>query len=70
MIEKLSRREYQVIELSALGYIDKEIAIKLGIGYQTVKTYAQHAMIKLGASNRPHAVANFIKYTGGDNKLV
>lgn len=55
--EKLSPRECEVIELLASGYIYKEIADKLGIGTETVRTYVKNICTKLQVKNRTEAVA-------------
>lgn len=55
--ERLSARENEVIELLASGYIYKEIAEKLGIGTETVRTYVKNICIKLQVKNRTEAVA-------------
>lgn len=55
--EKLSPRECEVIELLAAGYIYKEIADRLGIGTETVRTYVKNICVKLQVKNRTEAVA-------------
>lgn len=52
----LSRREYDVVRLAATGRTNPEIAAELGLARNTVKTYLQSAMQKLGARNRVEAV--------------
>ncbi|MGH3451306.1 MAG: response regulator transcription factor, partial [Haloechinothrix sp.] len=52
----LSRREYDVVRLAATGKTNPEIADELGLARNTVKTYLQTAMQKLGARNRVEAV--------------
>ncbi len=52
----LSRREYDVVRLAATGRTNPEIAEELGLTRNTVKTYLQTAMQKLGARNRVEAV--------------
>jgi DNA-binding NarL/FixJ family response regulator len=54
--EKLSTRELQVLELMAAGLINKEIADKLSISLQTVKTHVKRIYVKLHARNRMEAV--------------
>ena len=56
-VDKLSSRELEVIELLASGYIYKEIADKLGIGTETVRTYVKNICSKLRVKNRTEAVA-------------
>ncbi|HTJ78713.1 MAG TPA: response regulator transcription factor [Rariglobus sp.] len=54
--EKLSARELEVLELMAVGFINKEIADKLGVSLQTVKTYVKRIYVKMHARNRMEAV--------------
>ncbi|MGI0129240.1 MAG: response regulator [Thermoplasmata archaeon] len=53
----LSRREYEVLRMVALGKTNAEAAVTLGLTPNTVKSYLQTAMGKLGARNRVEAVA-------------
>ena len=53
----LTRREYEVLRLVAVGHTNPEIADELGLTRNTVKTYLQSAMSKLGARNRVEAFA-------------
>lgn len=53
----LSPRERQVLELLSTGYIYKEIADKLDIGVETVRTYVKSICQKMHARNRLEAVA-------------
>jgi two-component system nitrate/nitrite response regulator NarL len=53
----LTRREYEVLRLVAAGQTNPEIAEELGLTRNTVKTYLQSTMSKLGARNRVEAIA-------------
>lgn len=53
----LSHREYEVLRLVALGNTNAEIARNLGLTSNTVKSYLQSAMEKLGVRNRVEAIA-------------
>lgn len=53
----LSPREREVLALIAAGLSVPEIAQRLTISVATVRTHAQNVYRKLGARNRPHAVA-------------
>lgn len=53
----LTKREYEVLRLVAAGNTNPEIAEELGLARNTVKTYLQSAMTKLGARNRVEAIA-------------
>ena len=55
--EGLSKREREVLNLLASGFIYKEIGDKLGIGETTVKTYVESICKKLHVRNRLEAVA-------------
>lgn len=53
----LTRREYEVVRHVARGARNAEIAFALGLTPNTVKTYLQSALQKLGARNRVEAIA-------------
>lgn len=53
----LTKRESEVMGLVALGANTDEIAQRLTITPETVRTHAKNAMHKLGARSRAHAVA-------------
>jgi LuxR family maltose regulon positive regulatory protein len=53
----LSRRETEVLDLLARRLSRKEIAERLGLSPDTVKTYTRTLYRKLGASGRQDAVA-------------
>ncbi|NIH78995.1 response regulator [Amycolatopsis viridis] len=52
----LTRREYEVLRLAAQGQTNPEIADTTGLTRNTVKTYLQSALHKLGARNRVEAI--------------
>ncbi|GAA1189976.1 response regulator [Prauserella alba] len=52
----LTRREYEVLRLAAQGRTNPEIADVTGLTRNTVKTYLQSALHKLGARNRVEAI--------------
>jgi two-component system nitrate/nitrite response regulator NarL len=52
----LTRREYEVLRLAAQGQTNPEIAERTGLARNTVKTYLQGALHKLGARNRVEAI--------------
>lgn len=56
LIEPLTGREMQVLELLARRLSDKEIAAELVISMATAKTHVQHIFDKLGVNNRRAAV--------------
>lgn len=49
---KLSRREQEVTALTCLRYTNPQIAARLGLSPETVRTYLQHAVAKLGLQNK------------------
>lgn len=52
----LTNREIQVLQYVAEGLSNKETALALAIGEDTVKGHLRNMMDKLGAHNRTHAV--------------
>jgi two-component system, NarL family, response regulator LiaR len=54
-IERLTRREQEVLELIAAGRSNKRIAFELGISEKTVKTHVGHLLAKLGVADRTQA---------------
>jgi len=58
---QLTGRERDVLELLAQGFQLDEIAGRLGIGLETVRTHVRNATERLGAVNRTHAVAIAIR---------
>jgi DNA-binding NarL/FixJ family response regulator len=55
VIEQLTRREREVLELIALGHSNKRIALELGVAEKTVKTHVGHLLAKLGVADRTQA---------------
>ena len=51
----LSEREHAIIGLMGSGLTNKQIAIRLRIAPETVKSYAKQLYAKLGARNRTEA---------------
>jgi two-component system, NarL family, nitrate/nitrite response regulator NarL len=56
-VPALTRREHQILRLVAMGNTNNEIAQRLGLAANTVKTYWQRALHKLSARNRAEAIA-------------
>jgi DNA-binding NarL/FixJ family response regulator len=52
----LTRRQLQVLSLVELGFSNKDVAARLGLTPETVKTYLRAAMVRLGAGTRQEAV--------------
>jgi DNA-binding NarL/FixJ family response regulator len=57
----LSPREREVLDCLSQGFLYKEIAEKLGIGYETVHTYIRRIYEKLQVRTRTEAVAKFLR---------
>ena len=53
--EPLTEREKMVLQLLGKGKSNKEIAMELKIGEQTVKTHVSHVLEKLGVASRTQA---------------
>ena len=57
LIEPLSARELEVLQLIAEGLGNQEIANRLYLSQHTVKVHARNIYGKLGANSRTHAIA-------------
>jgi DNA-binding NarL/FixJ family response regulator len=57
----LSSREIDVLRLVASGNANKEIAVRLSIAEETVKSHITNILAKLGANDRTHAVTIALK---------
>lgn len=55
LIQPLSRRETQVLQLLATGLPNREIAAILFVAESTIKTHVEHIIGKLGVSDRVQA---------------
>jgi PAS domain S-box-containing protein len=55
-LERLSRREREVLEFVTAGRTSKEIAARLGISSASVDTYRHRIMLKLSVTNLPDLV--------------
>ena len=60
---ELSKREAEVLELLSQGYADKEIATRLSISYETIRSHLKHIYDKLHVSSRTAAVAKYFAAT-------
>jgi DNA-binding NarL/FixJ family response regulator len=58
---KLSAREQEVLALLAKGFLYKEIALQLNIGYDTVHNYIRRIYEKLRVRSRGQAVAKYFE---------
>jgi FixJ family two-component response regulator len=51
LLQRLTRREYQVMGLVATGLLNKQVGGELGMAEKTVKTHRAHMMQKLGITS-------------------
>jgi DNA-binding NarL/FixJ family response regulator len=59
--ETLTGREMEILQLLAFGHTNRDIAGKLYISPDTVKTHLEHIYQKLGATDRTAAVAEAMR---------
>lgn len=59
--EELSPREQEVLDLLSQGFMYKEISDKLGISFETVRTYIRRIYEKLHVRTRTEAVAKALR---------
>jgi DNA-binding NarL/FixJ family response regulator len=57
----LTTREREILELLSEGFGNKQIAARLGISTNTVKTHLEFLFEKLGVSTRAEAVARGVR---------
>jgi DNA-binding NarL/FixJ family response regulator len=50
-VVELTRREHELLKLIAAGYTSIEIADKMCLGYETIRSYRKNLHVKLGAHN-------------------
>ena len=53
----LTARERQILDICVQGYTVKEAAVIMQVSESTAKTHMRHAVFKLGARNKAHAIA-------------
>ena len=59
-VEKLTKREHEILSLLAKGYLYKEIADQLGITLSTVRAHLHTIYEKLHVQSRTQAVVKFL----------
>ncbi|MGZ4414263.1 MAG: response regulator transcription factor [Gaiellaceae bacterium] len=59
---QLTKREAEVLQLIADGLVNKQIAQRLFVSPETVKSCIQVVRAKLDANNRAHAASIGIRY--------
>ncbi|HTR41715.1 MAG TPA: response regulator transcription factor [Pseudomonadales bacterium] len=60
----LSPRELEILALLSEGITNKEIAVRLGISSETVRTHLGHIYEKLHVQGRTEAVTKYLKTSG------
>jgi DNA-binding NarL/FixJ family response regulator len=55
--QSLSEREREILQLLAEGYHTEEVARRIGLSIETVKSDTKRVIAKLQADSRTHAVA-------------
>jgi DNA-binding NarL/FixJ family response regulator len=58
-LDRLTRREHEVLALVAEGFQNKHIAERLALSEHTVKLHLHHVISKLGARNRTDAALRY-----------
>jgi len=64
LVERLSRREQEVLRQTAAGLANKEVAARLAISEATVKVHLTHIFQKLGVRGRGELVAAYYGVRG------
>jgi len=62
LVDPLTERECEVLQLIATGYTNQQIADALVITLNTVKKHSTHIYSKLGVKNRTQAIASARKF--------
>lgn len=57
MADHLSPRELEVLEWAARGWLNKQIAVKMGVSPYTIRSHFTNIFAKLGAVDKANAVA-------------
>ena len=60
MNKPLTSREKEILELISQGYSTKEIALRLFVSQETVKSHRRHLFSKFSAKNSPHLIQRAI----------
>ncbi len=61
----LTDREAEVLKMAALGFTNKEIALRLDVGVKSIETYKARGLDKLGLKTR----AELVRYASGQGWL-
>ena len=57
----LTRREFEIVERLSKGWLNKEIANDLGLGYNTIRNNLQRIYRKFNVGNRSEAIIHYLK---------
>ena len=63
-LKQLTARELEILTELSQGYLYKEIADRLKIGLETVRTHVHHIYEKLHVQSRTEAVVKFLQQDG------
>jgi DNA-binding NarL/FixJ family response regulator len=63
---KLTPREEEILTLLSKGLVNKEIAEKLSVSYETVRDHLKHIYEKLHVHSRTEAIAKYFSSTEAD----
>jgi LuxR family transcriptional regulator, regulator of acetate metabolism len=61
VVSKLTRREYEILQLMTKGAANREIATTIFVSVETVKWHVKHILQKFGVANRGQAVATYLE---------
>lgn len=63
-LDKLSHRQFEILELMTRGLLNKQIAWELGLTEGTVKSHVSAILEKLGCDRRTQAITTFMHSVG------
>lgn len=63
VIERLSKRELEIVRLAGEGYTDKKISAQLEIAHGTLNTYWMRIRAKVGRHTRAEIVRLYTEHT-------
>jgi DNA-binding NarL/FixJ family response regulator len=61
VVSKLTRREYEILQLMTKGATNREIATTIFLSVETVKWHVKHILQKFGVATRGQAVATYLE---------
>ena len=67
---RLSQRETEVLDLLAKGFVNKEIADRLSLSVETIRSYLKNIYEKMHVHSRAEAVAKYITGRGAGDTPV